>query len=113
VKVTGYTTKIERKSPWIHKLDGRTIGFAIGQTGREEKSMNKLTLIHKGRDSWDRPVYECEGRLYVDVDPRDGRKPEICTKLNNEFDGEPDTPIEVMKHCKGVEIEFIPCRDTW
>ena len=82
-------------------------------TGGKEKNMNKLTLIHKGRDNWDRPVYECEGRLYVDVDPRGGRNPKICTKLNNEFDGEPDTPIEVMKRYEGVEIEFIPYRDTW
>ena len=30
--------------------------------------MKKLILNYKGRDSWDRPVYESEGRLYVDVD---------------------------------------------
>jgi hypothetical protein len=70
-----------------------------------------LTLI--GRDSFDRPVYENNARLYVDVDPRKSRKPNICTKFNNEFDGEPDTPIEVMKSYEGVDIEFIPCRDTW
>lgn len=29
-----------------------------------------LRLEYRGRDSWDRPVYECDGRLYVDVDPR-------------------------------------------
>ncbi|MBM6976700.1 hypothetical protein [Intestinimonas butyriciproducens] len=58
--------------------------------------------------SWSRPVYECSGRLYVDVDPREGRKPEICTKQGNDFDGEPcDPPPE------GVEVEFIPYRDTW
>lgn len=28
-----------------------------------------LRLEHRGRDSWDRPVYECDGRLYVDVEP--------------------------------------------
>ena len=27
-----------------------------------------LRLEYRGRDSWDRPVYECDGRLYVDVD---------------------------------------------
>lgn len=70
--------------------------------------MKKLTLIYKGRDSWSRPVYEAEGRLYVDVDPRKGWGPNICTKYNNEFDGEPDTHI-----AEGTEIEFVPQRDIW
>ena len=55
--------------------------------------MKKLTLNYKGRDSWSRPVYEANGNLYVDVDPRKGWKPNIHTKYNNEFDGEPDMPI--------------------
>lgn len=67
-----------------------------------------LLLTFVGRDSWDRPVYESAGRLYVDVDPRKYRTPDICTKLNNEFDGEPDTPI-----AEGTEVEFVPARDTW
>ncbi len=70
--------------------------------------MKKLILNYKGRDSWDRPVYESEGRLYVDVDPRKGWKPNICTKCNNEFDGEPDTPI-----AEDTVVEFVPCRDIW
>lgn len=68
--------------------------------------MKKLILIYKGRDSWSRPVYEAEGNLYVDVDPRKGWKPNICTK--NEFDGEPDQPI-----LEDIQVEFIPCRDVW
>ena len=67
-----------------------------------------LTLTLKGRDSWDRPVYECEGQLYCDVDPRKNRGPKICTKYNNEFDGEPDDNIP-----EETEIVFIPARDTW
>ena len=67
-----------------------------------------LTLTHIGRDSWDRPVYECEGRLYVDVDPRKNSQPEICTKQNNSFDDEPLDPISA-----NTEIVFIPHRDTW
>lgn len=67
-----------------------------------------MTLTYKGCDSWDRPVYECNGRLYVDVDPRKGRRPEICTKYNNEFDGEPDTPISA-----DTEVTFVPERVTW
>jgi len=71
--------------------------------------MNTLQLTYIGRDSWDRPVYQSnKGNLYVDVDPRKGRPPEICTKSNNEFDGEPDNPIN-----SDIEIIFIPSRDTW
>lgn len=42
-----------------------------------------LRLEYRGRDSWDRPVYECDGRLYVDVDPRRSRPADICTKQGN------------------------------
>ena len=70
--------------------------------------MKKLTLRHIGRDDWDRPVYECDDQLYVDVSPRKSCKPEICTKQGNIFHGEPQTPI-----AEGIEIEFSPCRDTW
>jgi len=70
--------------------------------------MKKLVLTYKGRDSWHRPVYEANGRLYVDVDPREGWDPNICTKHNNDFDGEPDVPI-----AKDIELEFEPRRDIW
>lgn len=66
-----------------------------------------LHLIYKGRDSWSRPVYEApDGTLYVDVDPRADRKPDICTKQGNAFDGEPCDPV-------GADFDFIPRRDTW
>ena len=70
--------------------------------------MKKPILNYKGHDSWDRPVYESEGCLYVDVDPRKGWKPNICAKYNNEFDGKPDTPI-----AEDTVVEFVPCRDIW
>lgn len=70
--------------------------------------MKEVTLNYKGRDSWSRPVYEANGRLYVDVDPRKDWKPNICTKYNNEFDGEPDEPIP-----EDIRITFAPARDTW
>lgn len=73
-----------------------------------EKGARKLVLHYVGRDSWSRPVYECDGRLYVDVDPREGRAPDICTKQSNAFDGEPCDPIP-----DGTEVEFIPQRDVW
>lgn len=68
--------------------------------------MDKMILILKGRDSWDRPVYECEDRLYVDVSPVSRCDPDICTKYGNAFDGEPDCPVT-------KEFEFIPFRDIW
>jgi len=75
----------------------------------ESKTVNqKLSLVFKGCDSWSRPVYECNERLYVDVDPRSHQAPQICTKYNNEFDGEPDNPIS-----EGTEIDFIPARQVW
>lgn len=70
--------------------------------------MEKLTLIYIGSDSWSRPVYECNERFFVDTDPRSHRRPHICTKCNNEFDGEPDTPIS-----EDIEVEFFPSRMTW
>lgn len=70
--------------------------------------MKKLILHYKGRDDWERPVYEADNRLYVDVDPRKDRVPQICTKYNNDFYGEPDTPI-----AEDMQLEFVPCRDVW
>lgn len=66
----------------------------------------KMQLRLVGRDSWSRPVYECNERLYVDIEPRKGRPPCICTKQGNAFDGEPCDPVE-------GEFIFIPERDTW
>lgn len=67
----------------------------------------KLTLTYLGRDSWSRPVYQdANGKLYVDVDPRENWPPNICTKCNNAFDGEPDFPVT-------AEFEFVPERDIW
>lgn len=68
----------------------------------------KLVLIYKGLDSWSRPVYEANGNLYVDVDPRKDMAACICTKCENAFDGEPDCHVR-----SDVEIEFSPCRVTW
>lgn len=67
----------------------------------------KVVLTYLGCDSWDRPVYQGDdGSLYVDVDPRAGWQPNICTKCNNEFDGEPDCPVS-------AEFEFVPNRVLW
>ena len=70
-------------------------------------SMKHLTLSLLGRDSWDRPVYDDgTGQLLVDVDPRTGRVPDICTKQGNAFNGEPCDPVEAF-------FTFTPYRDTW
>lgn len=75
--------------------------------------MNKLTLTYIGLDSWNRPVYkDTEGRLFVDTDSREYRSPQICTKYQNAFDGEPDAPIEYIERYKDLEVEFVPKRYT-
>lgn len=68
----------------------------------------KLRLEYLGRDSWNRPIYTCDGRLYVDVDPRESRPAEICTKYGNTYEGEPCDHVP-----DGTIIEFVPERDTW
>lgn len=73
-----------------------------------------LLLRHKGRDSWDRPVYEDEtGKIWKDVEPGANCGPKLCSALYNAFDGEPDTPMEYMSKYKGVPVVFLPERDTW
>lgn len=69
--------------------------------------MKKLTLSLLGRDSWDRPVYDDgTGRFLVDVDPRIGQAPDICTKQGNAFNGEPCDTVEAV-------FTFSPYRDIW
>lgn len=72
--------------------------------------MESLVLNYIGLDSWSRPVYENNGTLFVDIDSREYRQPEICTKYNNDFDGEPDTPITYIEKYKNLELEFVPKR---
>jgi hypothetical protein len=42
------------------------------------------------------------------VNPRENSSPEIFTKCNNDFNGEPDMPVDA-----NTEIAFVPERDTW
>ena len=78
----------------------------------EKNKVEKLVLEYVGRDSFDRPVYKNKNKLFVDVEPREEKNPEICTKLNNYYDGEPDTPICYIEKYRNMEIEFIPERVT-
>lgn len=74
----------------------------------------KVKLIYKGADSWDRPVYEDEqGIFWKDVDPREDREPDLCTSVDNAFDGEPDINMCYIRRYENAEIEFIPERMTW
>ena len=68
----------------------------------------KLILTYIGMDCFDRPAYECDEVMYVDTDPRSYRTPMICTKLYNDFNGEPDVPIK-----ENIELEFVPKRIIW
>lgn len=80
-------------------------------------TMDKVVILHLkylGRDSWDRPVYrDDEGILWKDVDPRADRKATLCTSVDNEFDGEPDTGMEYFEKYQNVSIVFVPARDVW
>jgi len=54
--------------------------------------MKKLRLI--GVDGWDRPVYKDEaGKLWKDVNLGSGT-PYLHNVVNNDFEGEPDSPIK-------------------
>lgn len=76
--------------------------------------MEKIILTYIGSDSNDRPVYKTpEGILLVDTDPRTHHAPKLSTKLNNAFDGEPDTPIEYLVRFEDVKFEFTPKRIVW
>ena len=74
----------------------------------------KIKLYYIDNDSCDRPVYKDDiGRLLVDTEPRKSYEPKLCTKLNNAFEGEPDTPVSYLKDYKNAEFEFVPNRVTW
>ncbi len=76
--------------------------------------MSKLVLTYIGMDGWDRPVYKEEnGRLWKDVNPRPGREADLCTSMNNAFQGEPDTNMHYMRDYDTVTIEYVPERITW
>ena len=68
----------------------------------------ELVLKYEGMDIVGLPVYSSGGRYYVDVEPRKRYEPKICTKLYNNFDGEPDYPIRADK-----VVIFLPERVTW
>ena len=67
------------------------LGGDLADTFSEKKDTLKVKII--GIDNWDRPVYQDEkGKLYKDVNLGTGCLA-LCTATNNQFYGEPDTPI--------------------
>ena len=73
-----------------------------------------LYLKFVGMDSWERPVYKDDiGTLWKDVDPRAGMEPNLCTSVNNEFDGEPDRGMKYLEKYRGVTVAFDPERIVW
>lgn len=75
---------------------------------------NKIILKLIGRDSWDRPVCIDEsGKLWKDVDPSADHPADLCSSVNNAFDGEPDTSMNSIRKYRDAEIIFVPKRDTW
>ena len=58
--------------------------------------MKKIKIKHVGFDSWDREVFQTQkGTYIVDVNlDYSHQAMRLCTKCNNEFDGEPDTALK-------------------
>lgn len=69
----------------------------------EETDKKELIVKFIGIDSWDRPVYkDKKGNLYKDVNLGMGEI-SLCTSANNQFEGEPDTPINDEYKIKVVD----------
>lgn len=58
--------------------------------------MDKIKIKQVGFDSWDREVFQTQkGTYVVDVNlDYSHQNMRLCTKCNNEFDGEPDTALK-------------------
>lgn len=53
------------------------------------------------------------GTLWKDVDPRERMQPDLCTSVNNDFDGEPDTGMKYLEEYQGVMVAFESERIVW
>ena len=118
-------TKAELEKKIYQEKEEQTMTKAELEKKKEEQTMTKAELEKKkeeqtmkrifkfsGYDSWDRPVYEGEdGTLLVDVDPISTKPINLCTKYQNKFNGEPNTPVQRTKY-KDDEIS-VDRRVTW
>lgn len=61
-----------------------------------EATENVRTMEYMGVDFWGRPVYKCieNGYLWKDLSLGKSDTPELYSSSNNEFDGEPSSPIK-------------------
>lgn len=63
--------------------------------GKDDMKSTILELDYIGEDFWSRPVYKDQfGKLWKDVELGQGTQPSLHASTGNEFDGEPDFPIE-------------------
>ncbi|MBP2098851.1 hypothetical protein [Enterococcus rivorum] len=71
----------------------------------EKESSESIELKFIGCDDWGRAVYEdCNQKLWKDIDT-DCHFPALYSISNNDFDGEPDLPMN-----KKINVVFIPRR---
>lgn len=58
--------------------------------------MEKIKIKHVGFDSWSREIFQTQkGTYVVDINlDYSHQNMRLCTKCNNEFDGEPDTALK-------------------
>lgn len=100
---------VERSEDSITVHDGiDSLRWEVLEAKPEDDYIDILVLYHIGHDDRNRPVYASNGVLYVDTDPRKGRKPQIFTKYQNLFNGEPDCLVP-----ENIGIQFQPSRETW
>ena len=57
--------------------------------------MNRTDLKFIGIDGWDRPVYQDPNGLLWKDTTLGSDTPSFASACNNEFEGEPDMPIEM------------------
>ena len=90
------------------------IGKEILKRGGTPEEAEVLRLQYLGKDSWDRPVYrDDEGIIWKDIDPRADKRPNLCTAVGNEFDGEPDTDKKHLEKYQNLSVLFLPSREVW
>lgn len=64
-----------------------------------------LVLTYIGEDYWSRPVYTDQfARLWKDVELGDNEQPSLYSAVNNEFEGEPNTPIRQAFTIEPVDL---------
>lgn len=93
---------MQRDGALRYHLEGRKRGI--------NESNHRMAAM--GRSSGCRYQRKRDAQLAHKI-PRADDGPKLCSALYNAFDGEPDTPLEVMERYKDKAIVFIPKRDTW